>query len=151
MRVRTQLISRQFDGRRKLRQLAGCVRYLALALAWNLIPLGSIALLAVLISTDQGLELLKIDREISPGIGKQLLRVGVPLLLYTVSVTLASITVARAGARRLGDLAVRYELSASVLERVSRVFIPLSVGYGPLILVSVLTKPDWWVVVLAVP
>jgi hypothetical protein len=76
-------------------------------------------------TTDQGLELLKIDRVISPGIGEQFLKVGAPLLLYTVSVALASITLARAGARRLGDLALRYDLSANVMERVSRVYIPL--------------------------
>jgi hypothetical protein len=131
------------------RQIIGSLRLAASLVAWNAIPLAGFVLLAFLLGTDQGLELLKIDSESSPGVLDQFRRVGIPLSIYAVAVTLASVLVGRAGTRRLFDLADRFDLPRLAVERVSHVLTPLALGYAPFVLLGRSTRPGASVVLAA--
>jgi hypothetical protein len=132
-----------------LKQIIGGIRWSAMMAAWNVVALVSLIVLLSLLGTDQGLELLKIDTESAPGVLDQFRRVGVPLTIYAVSVTLASVLVGRSGTRRLADLAERFGLPAVPVQRGSRLLIPLAIGFAPFVLLGRSTKPGWPVLLTA--
>jgi len=128
---------------------AGWLRYIALLFTWNLIPLGTATVLVILISTDQGQELLKIDREITAGLLQQLRRIGLPLALYAVLVTLTCVITARMGAARLADLVERYGLPSNSLRGLSRTVLPVLIGYAPMVFIGFAVERAWWIVPIA--
>lgn len=134
------------DAPRHTSILLGYLRCGATLLSWNAIPLVCTAALAVLISTDQGQELLKIDGQSAPSVFEQTRKTILPLLVWVIGLTLTSLTATQAGAPRLMRIADQHGLPSNVLVPSAGLFVAIAVGYAPIALIGIATHASAYVV-----
>lgn len=133
----------------------GYLRCIATLFVWNAIPLVGTTALAVLIASEQGQELLKIDGQSTATAFEQMRKAILPLCVWVIGVTLTSMLATRAGAPRLKKIAEQHGLSSKALIPWAGLLAAIVVGYAPVVLVGVTAHAGvyavWLTILLGVP